>query len=151
MSDQLLHRPLTSKILKAFYNVYNTLGPGFLEKVYENAMAFELRQMGLRVGQQQPLKVYYHGQRVGDYYADLVVEGLVILELKVADAINEVFEAQVTNYLKATEVEVGMVLNFGPEPQFRRIILTNDRKKLGTVKPRVETGATGQDGSKNPS
>ncbi len=91
MSDKLLHKHITDKILRAFYNVYNKLGPGFLEKVYENALAIELRGMGLRAAQQQPLKVYYDGQLVGDYKADLVVEGLVILELKVADAMNEAF------------------------------------------------------------
>jgi GxxExxY protein len=146
MSDKLLHRQITSKVLRAFYNVYNTLGPGFLEKVYENAMAIELRKMGLRVGQQQPVKVFYQGQLAGNYFADLVVEGVVILELKVADAIHEVFEAQLTNYLKATEIEVGMILNFGPEPTFRRMILTNDRKKAGDNKPRIDTDATDQNG-----
>jgi len=77
---------------------------------------------------------------------DLVVEGLVILELKVADAMNEAFEAQLMNYLKATEIEVGMILNFGPEPKFKRMVWTNDRKRLGKVKPRIETDATDQNG-----
>ncbi|MBO0721433.1 MAG: GxxExxY protein [Blastocatellia bacterium] len=130
MSDQLLHRQITNRIIGAFYKVYNNLGPGFLEKVYENALAIELRKMKFNVSQQQPLNVYYDGQNVGNYYADLVVENIVILELKVAEAINEVFEAQLLNYLKATEIEVGLVLNFGPEPQFKRRVLTNDRKRL---------------------
>jgi GxxExxY protein len=141
MPDKLLHKNVTDKILRAFYNVYNTLGPIFLEKVYENALAIELRGMGLRVSQQQQLKVYYQGQLVGDYKADLVVEGLVILELKVADAMNEVFEAQLMNYLKATEIEVGMILNFGPEPKFKRMVWTNDRKRLIKMKPQIETDA----------
>jgi GxxExxY protein len=143
--DKLLHKHVTDKILRAFYNVYNTLGLGFLEKVYENALAIEMRSMGLRVAQQQQLKVYYHGQEVGDYRADLVVEGLVIIELKVADAelkvadaIHEIFMAQLMNYLKATEIEVGMILNFGPEPKFKRLVWTNDRKRLGNVKPLIE-------------
>jgi GxxExxY protein len=136
--DKLLHKHVTDKILRAFYNVYNTLGLGFLEKVYENALAIEMRGMGLRVAQQQQLKVYYHGQEVGDYMADLVVEGLVIIELKVADAIHEIFMAQLMNYLKATEIEVGMILNFGPEPKFKRLVWTNDRKRLGNVKPQIE-------------
>jgi len=80
MPDKLLHKHVTDKILRAFYNVYNTLGLGFLEKVYENALAIEMRCMGLRVAQQQQLKVFYHGQEVGDYRADIVVEGLVIIE-----------------------------------------------------------------------
>jgi GxxExxY protein len=144
MPDKLLHKHITDKILRAFYNVYNALGPGFLEKVYENALAIELHGMELRVAQQQPLKVYYHGQLVGDYKADLVVDGLVILELKVADAMNEAFEAQLMNYLKATEIEVGMILNFGPEPKFKRIVWTNDRKRLGKVKPPIETDVANQ-------
>ena len=138
MPDKLLHKHITDKILRAFYNVYNTLGLGFLEKVYENALAIEMRSMGLRVAQQQQLKVYYHGQEVGDYRADLVVEGLVIIELKVADAIHEIFMAQLMNYLKATEIEVGMVLNFGPEPKFKRVVWTNDRKRLGNVRSMIE-------------
>jgi GxxExxY protein len=142
MTDKLLHKHITDKTLRAFYNVYNTLGPGFLEKVYENSLAIELRGMGLRVAQQQQLKVYYRGQLVGDYKADMVVEGLVILELKVADAMNEVFEAQLMNYLKATEIEVGMILNFGPEPKFKRVVWTNDRKRLIKMKPQIETDAT---------
>lgn len=130
MPDKILHKSITDKTLKAFYKVYNTLGPGFLEKVYENSIAIELREMGLHVSQQLQLKVYYLGQVVGDYRADLVVEGLVILELKVADAMSEIFEAQLLNYLKATEIEVGMILNFGPEPKFKRLVWTNDRKRL---------------------
>jgi len=133
-----LHKHITDKILRAFYNVYNTLGLGFLEKVYENALAIEMRSMGLRVAQQQQLKVYYHGQEVGDYRADLVVEGLVLIELKVADAVREIFMAQLMNYLKATEIEVGMVLNFGPEPKFKRVVGTNDRKRLGNVRSMIE-------------
>jgi GxxExxY protein len=133
-----LHKHITDKILKAFYNVYNTLGLGFLEKVYENALAIEMRSMGLRVAQQQQLKVYYHGQEVGDYRADLVVEGLVLIELKVVDAVHEIFMAQLMNYLKATEIEVGMVLNFGPEPKFKRVVWTNDRKRLGNVRSMIE-------------
>jgi GxxExxY protein len=138
MSDKLLHKHITDKILRAVYNVYNALGLGFLEKVYENALAIEMRSMGLRVAQQQQLKVYYHGQEVGDYRADLVVEGLVLIELKVADAVHEIFMAQVMNYLKATEIEVGMVLNFGPEPKFKRVVWTNDRKRLGNLRSMIE-------------
>lgn len=125
----LKHENLTGQILKAFYNVYNELGYGFLEKVYEKALAIELESMGLRVGRQRPIKVYYLGRQIGDYYADLVVEGLVIIELKCGEAINEVHEAQLVNYLKATDIEVGLLLNFGPKPQFRRTIFTNDKKR----------------------
>ena len=125
----LMHENLTGQIIKAFYNVYNELGYGFLEKVYENALALELESMGLRVGRQRPIRVHYLGREVGDYYADLIVEGLVIIELKCAEAMCEAHEAQLLNYLKATDVEVGLLLNFGPKPAFRRKIFTNDKKR----------------------
>ena len=125
----LIHENLTGQIIKAFYNVYNELGYGFLEKVYENALALELESMGLRVGRQRPIRVHYLGRQVGDYYADLIVEGLVIFELKCAEALCEAHEAQLLNYLKATDVEVGLLLNFGRKPAFRRKIFTNDKKR----------------------
>jgi GxxExxY protein len=124
----LKHEDLTGQIIKAFYKVYNELGYGFLEKVYGNALALELERMGLGVRRQQPTRVYYFGRQVGDYYADLVVENLVIIELKCADGICEAFEAQLLNYLKATEIEIGLLLNFGPKPELRRKIFTNDKK-----------------------
>ena len=125
----LKHENLTGQIIKAFYNVYNELGYGFLERVYENSLALELESMGFRVGRQRPVKVYYIGREVGDYYADLIVEGKVIIELKSAEAMCEAHEAQLLNYLKATEIEVGFLLNFGPKPAFRRKIFTNDKKR----------------------
>jgi len=128
----MLHENITRAILKAFYKVYNTLGYGFLEKVYENALAHELTRAGLAVQQQMPIRVYYEELPVGDYFADLVVEGKIILELKAAEALRPEHEAQLLNYLKATEMEVGLLLNFGPEPTFARKILTNDRKKNRT-------------------
>ena len=124
------HSELTGAIINAFYYVYNTLGYGFLEKVYENALAHELRKRGYQVIQQAPIKVYYDGVMVGEYYADLLVNGLVILELKAAEAIVEAHEAQLLNYLKATDIEVGLVLNFGPEPQVSRKIYETARKKI---------------------
>lgn len=125
----LKHENLTGQIIKAFYTVYNELGYGFLEKVYENALALELESMGLRVGRQRPIKVYYLGRQVGDYYADLIVGGMVIIELKSAEALCEANEAHLVNYLKATDSEVGLLLNFGPKPAFRRKIFTNDKKR----------------------
>jgi GxxExxY protein len=100
--------------------------------VYENALAHELTRAGLAVKQQMPVHVYYGEQLVGDYFADLVVEGKVIVELKAAEALRPEHEAQLLNYLKATEMEVGLLLNFGPEPTFVRKIFTNDRKKNRT-------------------
>lgn len=123
------HSELTDGIINAFYQVYNTLGYGFLEKVYENALAYELRKRSYTVVQQMPLKVYYDDIVVGDYYADLVVNGLVILELKVAESIAPEHEAQLLNYLRATAYEVGLILNFGPKPQIKRKIYEKARRK----------------------
>ena len=125
----MLHSNITEKIIKAFYKVYNTLGYGFLEKVYENALAHELRKSGLHVVRQKPVKVYYDELVVGEYFADLFVENAVIVELKAADALHEVYEAQLLNYLKATEAEVGLLLNFGPEPEFKRKVFTKSKKR----------------------
>ena len=124
----MLHKDLTDKILKAYYTVYNTLGYGFLEKVYENALLLELQQLGLQAETQQKVVVYYRDQPVGDYFADIVVNDTVIIELKAAEALREEHKAQLLNYLKATAKEVGLLLNFGKKPEFKRMIYTNDRK-----------------------
>ena len=124
----MLHAEITDKIIKAFYKVNNTLGFGFLENVYQNAMAIELRKMGCRVGTRKNIKVYYDGEEVGDYYADLLVDEKVIVELKAASSLCEAHSIQLINYLKATEMEVGLLLNFGKKAEFRRRIFTNDRK-----------------------
>ena len=128
----IAYHALTGTILNAFYTVYNTLGYGFLEKVYENALAYELRRCGLHVEPQQQLNVFYDGVIVGEYFADLFVEHVVLLELKAADAIDASHTAQLINYLKATKCEVGFVLNFGPEPKFERRYFSNHRKTLLT-------------------
>jgi GxxExxY protein len=121
----MLHKETTDKIIKAFYNVYNTLGYGFLEKVYENAMLLELRSLDLSVEKQVPIKVFFKEQQVGEYYADLIVDQKVILELKAAESLCEEHEFQLINYLKATNIEVGLLLNFGKNPRFTRKIFTN--------------------------
>jgi GxxExxY protein len=126
----MLHKDLTNKIICAFYKVYNTLGHGFLEKVYENALAIELKKVALAVTQQESVKVYYDGVQVGDYIADIVVSGLVILELKTSESLRPEHLAQLTNYLNATDKEVGLLLNFGKKPEFKRVLLTNDKKHL---------------------
>ncbi|MCZ2101023.1 MAG: GxxExxY protein [Chitinophagales bacterium] len=123
--ETYLHANLTEKVIKAFFKVYNTLGFGFLEKVYENAMLIELRNMGLFVEKQRRIKVYYEEQEVGDYFADLIVEEKVIIELKASEALCEEHEFQLINYLKATEIEVGLLLNFGKTPEFKRKIFSN--------------------------
>jgi GxxExxY protein len=124
----LKHADVTELIIKAFYTVYNTLGYGFLEKVYSNAMAIELRKLGLEVIQEARIAVYYERELVGEYSADLLVGGVVIVELKAAKRLLEEHEAQLLNYLKATPYEVGLVLNFGPKPEFKRKAFDNDRK-----------------------
>jgi GxxExxY protein len=122
----MLHSELTEKIIKAFYKVYNTLGYGFLEKVYENALVIELKKMGFNISQQYNIKVYYDEVIVGDYFADIIVEDNVIIELKSAESLRKEHKFQLINYLKATEKEVGLLLNFGKTPEFKRAIFTND-------------------------
>jgi GxxExxY protein len=121
----LLHKDITDKIIKAYYNVYNSLGYGFLEKVYENAMLIELRKLGLNVQKQVPIKVFYDEQLVGQYFADIIVEETIIVELKATEGLREEHEFQLINYLKATELEIGLLMNFGKTPQFKRKIFTN--------------------------
>jgi GxxExxY protein len=123
------HAELTDKILRAFYKVYNSLGFGFLEKVYENAMFIELRNMGFYVEKQCRVKVFYENQEVGDYFADLIVSKKIIIELKAAEGICEEHEFQLVNYLKATQIEVGILLNFGKKPEFKRKIFSNTPAK----------------------
>jgi len=125
---EYLHSDITKLILKAFYNVYNKMGFGFLEKVYENAMIIELQKLGLQAEKQQPIKVFYDEILVGEYFADIVVNNNVIVELKALENLCEAHEAQLVNYLKATEIEVGLLLNFGKEPQHKRRVFTNDLK-----------------------
>lgn len=125
----ILHEETTNTIIKAFYRVYNKLGSGFLKKVYRNAMALELTKMGLQVEQEKNIKVYYDSVEVGDYYADLLVNDLVIAELKASESLREEHQAQLINYLSATDIEVGLLLNFGKKAEFKRKIFTNDRKK----------------------
>ena len=122
------HTDTTELIIKAFYKVYNTLGYGFLEKVYGNALAIELSKLGLDVIQEVRIAVYYGGEVVGEYFADLLVAGVVIVELKAVKRLLEEHEAQLLNYLKATSYEVGLLLNFGPKPEVKRKAFDNSRK-----------------------
>jgi GxxExxY protein len=125
---ELLHQEITAQIIKGYYEVYNTLGYGFLEKVYENAMMIELLEIGLECKKQNPIKVSYKENLVGNYFSDIVVENKVIIELKAASALCGEHEAQLINYLKATDIEVGLLLNFGKSPQFARKIFENKFK-----------------------
>jgi len=128
-----LHSELTEKIISVFFDVYNELGYGFLERVYQNAMFLELSSRGFNVEANKQIKVYFKGKEIGLYYADMVIEGLIILELKAVETLLVEHENQLINYLKATEKEIGLLLNFGVKPQIARKIYTNDRKKLRSV------------------
>ncbi|MFO8022299.1 MAG: GxxExxY protein [Perlabentimonas sp.] len=125
-----LHSNITEVIIETYYEVYNTLGFGFLEKVYENAMSIELKNKGLHVLKQEKIDVFYKNIKVGEYFADLIIEGKVIVELKAAESLCEKNECQLINYLKATNIEVGLLLNFGKKPQISRKIYTNNRKSI---------------------
>lgn len=124
----MLHKELTEEIISAFYQVYNTLGYGFLENVYKNAIYLELTNFGLKCETEQPVNVYYQQKVVGKFFVDILVENKVILELKSAESLRDEHEAQLLNYLKATDIEVGLLLNFGKKPEFKRFIYSNTRK-----------------------
>ena len=128
--SNFLHKSLTESILKIYYEVYNELGYGFLEKIYQNAMYFELKSQGFKVEAQKQIKVYYKDNFVGEYYTDLLVEDKVILELKACSEIQFSHQSQLLNYLKSTEIEIGLLINFGENPEFKRLIFTNNRKKI---------------------
>jgi GxxExxY protein len=129
--SKLLHSDLTEKILGVYYDVYNEVGHGFLESVYANCMYLALTVAGVSVRREVPVPVYFRGQDVGQFKADLVVNGCVLIELKAVQNLDRSHEAQVMNYLRATELEVGLLLNFGgSKPQFRRIVFDNSNKKI---------------------
>ncbi|MFD2907777.1 GxxExxY protein [Flavobacterium ardleyense] len=120
---------LTKAIIGIYYDVYNELGYGFLERVYQNAMLIELKSRGYEFEAHKKINVFYKKEIVGDYIPDIVVNNSLILELKCTECLVDAHEAQLLNYLKATDCEVGLILNFGKEPQFLRKIFTNDLKK----------------------
>ena len=120
----LIYEEITKIIIECFYKVYNTLGYGFLEKVYENAMFYELTKNNLEVKQQFPISVYYEDVIIGEYFADLLVENKIIIELKSTTELSSAYEAQLMNYLKATNINVGLLMNFGKEAKYRRFVNT---------------------------
>ena len=122
------NKNLTEKIIKIFYKVYNNLGYGFLEKVYENAMMIEFKRIGIPVVSQSAIKVVYESEVIGEYFADVLVDNKVIVEIKALKSLAVENEAQLLNYLKATDIEVGLLLNFGPKPDFKRKVFDNIRK-----------------------
>jgi len=124
------HQELTEAIIRTFYEVYNELGHGFLESVYEEAMFRVLKQKGFSVQRQCALPVWFRGEQIGDFRADLVVAGNVIVELKAVKAFEPFHEAQLLNYLRASDLEVGLLLNFGPAPKLKRLVFANEKKHL---------------------
>ena len=122
------HKTLTAAIINIFYKVYNALGYGFLEKVYENAMMYEFKKAGIPAVSQSPIKVLYEDEIMGEYYADILVDDKVIVEIKAARSLAADHKAQILNYLKATDKEVGLLLNFGPKPEISRKVFDNNKK-----------------------
>jgi GxxExxY protein len=127
-SSTLQRDPVTHRILGAYFGVYRELGFGFLEAVYRRSLVVMLKRMGAQVCEEVRVPVRFKGELVGSYRADLVVDGAVIVEVKTAEALNPAHRAQLLNYLKATPIEVGMLLNFGPTPSFERLVFANARK-----------------------
>jgi len=127
--EKYKHQELTEVIIGAFYEVYNELGYGFLESVYREAMAIVLREKGVTVEAQRPLPVWFRGGKIGDFRPDLIVGDLVVAELKAARALEPFQEAQLLNYLRASDIEVGLLLNFGPVAKLKRMVFANENKK----------------------
>ena len=134
MVENYIHSDLTGDIIKCFYTVYNKLGYGFLEKVYEKSLRIELEAAGFKVECQKPIDVYYNEELVGEYFADIIVEDSVIIELKASRELQESHSVQLINYLKATDIEVGLLFNFGEIPKVKRRIFTNTRKQHIQIK-----------------
>lgn len=130
-NSSLLHSDLTDKIIGVYYDVYNEVGHGFLESIYRNAMQIALSEVGLSVQREFPVPVWFRGHEIGLFRADLMVSNLVFFELKAVSSLDRSHEAQLLHYLRATEIEVGLLLNFGgSRPQFRRLVFENSNKKI---------------------
>ena len=124
------HGEITQKVIGIFFDVYNELGYGFLESVYEKSLEFALISNGLRACRKIEIPVNFRGHNVGDFEADMLVENCVLLELKSCRALDSAHEAQLLNYLRATDIEVGLLLNFGLRPEFKRFLFDNPRKSI---------------------
>ncbi|WP_441000351.1 GxxExxY protein [Fodinibius sp. SL11] len=118
---------MSRKIIRSFYDVYNELGTGFLELVYENSFYILLNESGLDVEQQVPISVYFKGHEVGKYVADLIIENKILIELKSVSSLLPQHDAQILNYLKATDINIGLMMNFGDEPEFKRLVFERKR------------------------
>jgi len=141
-----LHADVTDQVLKVFYDVYNELGGGFLESVYHRAFAIALRQAGLAVSTQVAVPVHFRGAMVGDFIADLTVNECVLLELKAVSALDKAHDGQVLHYLRAKDFETGLLLNFGPRPEFKRFVLVNENKKIRVHPRRSAVGSLEEPG-----
>jgi len=139
-TDRFKHKETTNIILRSFYEVYNELGDGFLESVYENALYIVLTEYGLCVERQKGINVFFRGTMIGDFKTDLIVDKKVIIELKAVRALDSAHEAQLINYLKATNIEVGLLLNFGRKPEFKRFVYDNNRKNISDDQRRSAAG-----------
>ena len=138
----LLHRQLTDRIINVFYAVYDELGAGFLEKICQTAMVMALRSAGFRVQERVPFEVCFRGELIGSFIADVVVESLILIEIKSKSALTPIDEAQALNYLRVSDLEVALIMNFGPRPDFRRRVYTNDRKTQRGGRPDVAPSAS---------
>src|SRR5687767_14685259 len=130
MNADFKHAELTQKIIGVFYEVYNELGTGFLESVYQKSLALALETAGLAVCSRVDIPVWFRGHQVGNFEGDLLVEKCVLLELKATRALDSSHQAQLLNYLRATEIEVGLLLNFGPRPEFKRLAFDNSKRRV---------------------
>ncbi|MGD0623675.1 MAG: GxxExxY protein [Thermodesulfobacteriota bacterium] len=127
-SQDMKYKELTEKIIKIFYKVYTKLGYGFLEKVYENAMMIEFKKESIPAVSQSAIKVFYENEIIGEYFADILIDNKVIIEIKASRSLGPENEAQLLNYLKGTDIEVGLLLNFGPKPEIKRKVFDDFRK-----------------------
>ncbi len=128
MNDNFKHSEITEKIIGEAYKVFNVLGSGFLEKIYARALCKKLRDAGFSINEEYPIKVIFENEIIGDYFADILVDNKVIVELKAVEILNKVHEVQLVNYLKATDIEVGLLVNFGNQIEFKRKVLTKNHK-----------------------
>ena len=137
----LKHKELTETIIGVFFDVYNELGHGFLESVYEKALTLALTAKGLDVLCQIDVPVWFRGHSVGEFSADMLIERKILVELKAVRTLDSAHEAQVLNYLRATEIEVGLLFNFGIKPEFKRLVYDNSRKRVRPVSGEISIAA----------
>lgn len=133
LAENYKHSDVTEKIIKEAYYVYNALGHGFLEKVYETALGKRLIKSGMKAKQQFPISVYFDDEIIGEYFADLLVDEKVIVEIKAIEKLNSIHEVQLVNYLKATEIEVGLLINFGPKIEIKRRIFSSKTRSVANM------------------